>query len=109
MVVDKQYFSFQMEKLLFIFQALYYHLLKQIPEVLPLQTDLCCCLLVFPVLAGVVVLHELADVFPHDVVVQSARKFLLLGNKYIEVRCFTKTGWEEQKKGKRRLACPCVT
>lgn len=59
-----------------------YHVLEQSSEVLPLVPDLCCRLLVFPALAGVVALHELADVFPHHVVVQSARELLLPGNTH---------------------------
>lgn len=60
--------------------GVFYHVLEQSSEVLPLVPDLCCRFLVFPAFAGVVALHELADVFPHHVVVQSTRKLLLPGN-----------------------------
>lgn len=75
----------------------FYHVLEQSPEVLPLVPDLCCRFLVFPAFAGVVALHELADVFAHHVVVQSTRKLLLPGNTHAHTR--SNTGGQRLKRG----------
>lgn len=77
--------------------GVFYHVLEQSSEVLPLVPDLCCRFLVFPAFAGVVALHELADVFPHHVVVQSTRKLLLPGNT--RTRTHSKTGRQPLKRG----------
>lgn len=58
-------------------QTVRYHVVKHIGEYIPLMVDLCCCFLVFTVLARVVILHQLAHVFSHHVVVHSACKLLL--------------------------------
>lgn len=81
-----------------VFRALY-HVLEQISEFLPLVPDLFCGPFVFPVLARVVALHELADVFPHHVIVQPTRQLLLPENTHTHTHRFNAAAEKEDDSG----------